>query len=132
MLRVHSGRLSCFCRVVRSVGLRKFIDLLLRGILRNSKTFLNLADKLLLLAIDHSQVVVSQLSPLRFYLAHRLLPFAFDLIPVHLEPPLDGMADSYLLLHSQPGISSPILRQTSGCPSRSDSCAGMILKTRRC
>jgi len=29
-----------------------------------------------------------------------LLPFSFDLIPVHLEPPPDEMAGSYLLLHS--------------------------------
>jgi hypothetical protein len=39
-----------------------------------------------------------------------LLPFAFDLIPVHLEPPLDRMADSYFLLQSQSGIPSPILQ----------------------
>jgi hypothetical protein len=84
------------------VSTREFIDLLLRHVLGDSVALLNLSDQLVALAVDRGQIVLGEFDPLLFHLPHRLLPFAFDLIPVHFEPP---ELNIQLLIHSGDNVS---------------------------
>jgi hypothetical protein len=59
------------------------LHLPLRLILRDAISFLHATDELVLLAVDNSQVIFSELAPLFLDLAGDLLPVAFDAVPIH-------------------------------------------------
>src|SRR5262249_29016786 len=59
------------------------IDLLTRGIERNSVALLDAARELIAAACGHCEIIVRELSPFLSGSALELLPIAFDSIPVH-------------------------------------------------
>src|ERR1700681_2941025 len=60
------------------------IDLRLRLVLGVAVVRLQLAFKLLAVAVDFGEFVVSELAPLRFDFSRKLLPVSFDSVPIHL------------------------------------------------
>src|ERR1700676_5407356 len=65
----------------------KLVGLLLCRLFGDAVTLLNSSDELLAPSVDDIQIIIGKLSPFFFCLAFVLLPFAFDLIPVHGLPP---------------------------------------------
>src|SRR5262249_36484119 len=63
--------------------LQPVVDLALRLVLGVAVALLQAAGELRALAFDHVQVVVGELAPLLPDLTFKLLPVAFDAIPVH-------------------------------------------------
>jgi hypothetical protein len=58
-------------------------DLFIRFVVDDPIRFLELTDQLLAISGYDFEVIVRQLSPLRFYLAFVLRPVSFDDFPVH-------------------------------------------------
>src|SRR5579885_903172 len=56
----------------------------LRVLLLNAVALLDAPDQLVALAVDESEIIVSELAPLLLHLALHLLPVAGDLVPIHL------------------------------------------------
>src|SRR5271170_7641118 len=80
---LESQRQTLFRRFFAAERADKLIHLILGFLLHDSVAFLNLTDPLIATAVNDCQVVVGELSPLFFYVARILLPFSFQLIPVH-------------------------------------------------
>jgi hypothetical protein len=57
---------------------------------RGAVTFLNLSDELLPLSADDVQIVIRQLASFLFNHTLVLLPFPFDLVPVHGPSSIQG------------------------------------------
>src|SRR5262245_64278098 len=57
-------------------------------ILGNSITLLDFAFQLITTAVDRSEVVVSELTPLLFYPTGQLFPASLNTIPIHCSSPL--------------------------------------------
>jgi hypothetical protein len=75
-------------RLSSILGVEPRINVLSHLILGNAVTLLDISLELLALAIYLRKIIVSDLAPLFFDLAARLLPTSFDPIPVHnLIPP---------------------------------------------
>src|ERR1035441_9154897 len=66
------------------VRARPVVDLLLGLFLRHSVSLLNAPDQLVFLAGDHAPVAIGQFPPALARGAGKLLPFAFDLVPIHI------------------------------------------------
>jgi hypothetical protein len=71
------------CWVFATESPCEFIHLFLCFLSYDSVAFLDLSDQLISPSADHFEIIVCQLSPLFFYFARILLPFSFQLIPVH-------------------------------------------------
>ena len=63
------------------------LDLLLRFILGHAVAFLDAADELVLLPVDHLQVIIGEFAPLFFDLAGKLLPVDLYHVPIHWHAP---------------------------------------------
>lgn len=66
---------------------RPIVDLTLRNLFGQPVFLLNLANQLVPLSGNLIKIVIGQFAPLLEDLALNLLPFAFDLIPVHCNSP---------------------------------------------
>jgi hypothetical protein len=66
------------------------VDLAIGFVLGFAVALLDLTGQLLAIALDHIEVVISQLAPLRLDLTPELLPIAFDLIPIHRISPVSA------------------------------------------
>src|SRR5436190_22072527 len=65
----------------------KSIELLLGFVASNAVTLLSCAEQLVSLAFDTIEIIIGQFAPLFLDLASKLLPIAFDSVPVHLLLP---------------------------------------------
>src|ERR1700732_3896394 len=75
---------SCFFFFLLDLQrLHKFVSLTFCRFFRSAVTLLDLPDELLPLSTDDVQIVIRQFAPFFFHLTLVLLPFSFDLIPVH-------------------------------------------------
>jgi hypothetical protein len=68
------------------LALEPGIDLLLGFVFGDAVMLLDAARQFGALTRDHVEIVISELSPLLLNLAFRLLPVAFDGIPIDLAP----------------------------------------------
>src|SRR6266404_6998242 len=73
---------------------QEVVDLLLCLIPLVAVAFLELAQELVFLAADNLPVIVGQLAPLCFGLPHKLLPVAFNHVPIHGLPPFVATQES--------------------------------------
>lgn len=81
--KVRSRRSFSIRVVVSSETASPVVDVFLHLILGVAVSGLDLALQLFAVAIDFGDVVVSELAPLLFHLAGKLLPVSFNPIPVH-------------------------------------------------
>src|SRR5262249_3289691 len=69
------------------LALQPSIDVLAYHIFGEAVALLDYTLKLFALSVDLSQIVLSELAPLRFDLTLSLLPISFNDVPVHFTPP---------------------------------------------
>jgi len=72
------------------LGTRPFVGLFFGLRLRQAIPLLNAADQLILLAGDRRPVIIGELSPALASRAGELLPFSFDLVPIHVQSLVPG------------------------------------------
>ena len=70
-------------RPLEALRSKPVINLLADLILRYAIALLNLAFEFLTASIDRSEVIISELTPLRFDFAFELFPTALNTVPVH-------------------------------------------------
>src|SRR5579864_5609440 len=85
-LAMSSSLRFSFFSILGFQRLHKFVRLLLGLLSGNPVALLNSSDQLLAAPIDHVQVIVREFSPFFLGLTLHLLPFPFDLIPIHGQP----------------------------------------------
>src|SRR5579863_2002249 len=95
---------------VRIVSARELIDLALGLFFRDAVALLNPADELITFSTDALEIVVGQLAPFFLRFSRGLLPFSFNLIPVHETS--YGLRDTSSANHSE--TTGEILRIIQG------------------